>query len=223
MIQLKRINSSNYNDMVEPGQIVLEYNSTPSLPPRVKVGKLQESDSFHNLPYLIPDTSKYRDEGLYFPQQLNLSCQQLNITAGTAANLNGSPIVTATSVLNTGLKLIGVGTIRKQGTPYFEDPPAGTYIQTDYTTTFNDAAFMYDRGENRYSQLHFYTSFVGHDHLVWDTTKHLYKFDSGSLNYHVTLVKITVFLSGSLIQDPNKESAGIWYTPYGFSDSERPK
>lgn len=57
---------------------------------------------------------------------------------------------------------------------------------------------------------------------MWDTTKHLYKFDSGSLNYHVALVKITAFLSGSLIQDPSKESAGIWYRPYGFSDSERP-
>ena len=123
-------------------------------------------------------------------------------------------IVTSSSVLNTGLKLIGVGTIYKSGTPYYNDPPEGTYIQTDGSTTFNDQAFLYDEGQSQYSLNHSYTSFVGYDHLVWDTTKNLYQFDPGPSTYEIKAVKITAYLSGGLIPSTNKEAAGIWYVPY---------
>lgn len=123
-------------------------------------------------------------------------------------------IVTSSSVLNTGLKLIGVGTIYKSDTPYYADPPEGSYILTDGTTTFNDQAFLYDEGQSQYSQKHSYTSFVGYDHLVWDTTKNLYQFDPGPDTYAVKAVKITVYLSGIISPNTNQEQAGIWYTPY---------
>ena len=219
MIQLRRIDSSNYNDIVEPGQLVLEYNSTPSSPPRVKVGRLNESSSYQNISYLVPDPNKYRDEGLYFAAGLNISCAQLDMAVDTVASLNGSPIATASSVLNTGLKLIGLGTIYKHGTPYYNDPPEGTYIQTDASTTFNDQAFLYDEEQDRYSQKHSYTSFVGYDHLVWDTSINLYKLDTGPLNYNIREVKITVFMSGRIFPDSIGTTAasavgGFWYTPY---------
>lgn len=227
MIQLKRIDSSNYNDIVEPGQLVLEYNSTSSLPPRVKVGRLNESSSYQDIPYLVPDPSKYTDEGLYFPTGLNISCQQLNITAGTAAYLNGSPIATASSILNTGLKLIGVGTIFKHGTPYYSDPPEGTYIQTDNCVTFNDPAFLYDEGQDRYSQKHSYTSFVGYDHLVWDSTQNLYRLDVGPLDYSIKLAKVTMYLSGKLFPDSAgtttaQKQGGFWYIPYCSPEADVP-
>lgn len=217
MIQLRRIDSSNYNDIVEPGQLVLEYNSTPSSPPRVKVGRLNESSSYQDISYLVPDPNKYRDRGLYFPAGLNISCVQLDMAVDTVASLNGSPIATASGVLNTGLKLIGVGTIYKHGTPYYSNPPEGTYIQTDSCVTFNDPAFLYDEGQDKYSQKHSYTSFVGYDHLVWDSTQNLYCLDTGPLDYSIKLVKVTVYLSGSMIPDTNQENCGLWYAPYCYN------
>ena len=133
--------------------------------------------------------------------------------------VDGNPIVTSSSILNTGLKLIGIGTIYKHGTPYYDDPPEGTYIQTDGSTTFNNQAFLYDEDQPRYSQQHSYTSFVGYDHLVWDTSINLYKLDTGSLNYTIREVKITVFMSGKIFPDSIGTSTasamgGFWYTPY---------
>lgn len=147
-----------------------------------------------------------------------VSIETPRIDLPSSSYAGGERIVTSSSILNTGLKLIGIGTIYKHGTPYYDNPPEGTYIQTD-NVTFNDAAFLYDEGQDRYSQKHSYTSFVGYDHLVWDTSINLYKLDTGSLNYTIREVKITVFMSGKIFPDSIGTSTassmgGFWYTPY---------
>lgn len=231
MIQLKRFRDSDeYNDIIKPGQLVLKYSNSATTAPRVKAGTLYGDSTYQMLPYLVPDPSKYRDEGIYFPAELNVSCQQLNITADTSANLNGSPIVTAPNILNAGLKLIGVGTIWKHGTPYYNDPPEGTYIQNDGSVTFNDPAFLYDEGQDIYSQKHSYISFVGYDHLVWDEEKHLYRLDGGPTDYSqykyaIKAVKVSTYLSGRFFPDTAgtttaQRQGGFWYIPYtGESDA----
>ena len=143
-----------------------------------------------------------------------VSIETPRIDLPSSSYAGGERIVTSSSILNTGLKLIGVGTIYKSATPYYQDPPEGTYIQNDNIVTFNDQAFLYDGGQSRYSQKHSYTSFVGYDHLVWDTTKNLYQFDPGPSTYEIKAVKITAYLSGGLIPSTNEEATGIWYGPY---------
>lgn len=143
-----------------------------------------------------------------------VSIETPRIDLPSSSYAGGERIVTSSSILDTGLKLIGVGTIYKSATPYYQDPPEGTYIQNDNIVTFNDQAFLYDEGQSQYSQKHSYTSFVGYDHLVWDTTKNLYQFDPGPSTYEIKAVKITAYLSGGLIPYTDEVAAGIWYGPY---------
>lgn len=143
-----------------------------------------------------------------------VSIETPRIDLPSSSYAGGERIVTSSSILDTGLKLIGVGTIYKSATPYYQDPPEGTYIQNDNIVTFNDPAFLYDEGQSQYSQKHSYTSFVGYDHLVWDTTKNLYQFDPGPSTYEIKAVKITAYLSGGLIPYTDEVAAGIWYGPY---------
>lgn len=143
-----------------------------------------------------------------------VSIETPRIDLPSSSYAGGERIVTSSSLLDTGLKLIGVGTIYKSATPYYTDPPEGAYIQNDNIVTFNDQAFLYDEGQPQYSQKHFYNSFVGYDHLVWDTTKKLYQFDPGPDTYAVKAVKITAYLSGILSPYTNEEATGIWYSSY---------
>ena len=215
-IQIKRIDNISNDFEVQPGQLILEYGNIASTPSRIKVSKHSQVDMYQNLSYVVPNPSIYRDIGIYFPDgiSLNIVSDSIEITVDTVAHLNGSQIVTANNILDTGLKLIGVGTIWKSSTPYYLSPPEGTYIQNDNNVTFNDQAFLYDEGQSQYSLKHSYTSFVGYDHLVWDTTKNLYQFDPGPGTYAIKVVKITAYLSGILIPYTNEEAVGIWYGPY---------
>ena len=131
------------------------------------------------------------------------------------------PTITSSSIVDTGLKLIQVGKIYKQGIPYYGDPPPEEIIQGDAAVTFNHPAFLYDEDTEQYSLKHSQYSFIGINHLKWDDSMNLFKLTPAlTTSYMVKVVELQCFLSGVFVPTISNVLGGIWYrTSSAFNPS----